>query len=475
MKTRTRRLANNIDLIVTSNFTGEVVQEYTAMNPTPLSRRGLLQAATASAALPAFAGARQTSSPTPPTGPTTSTPEDRDRREQWWHQARFGMFIHFGLYSVLGRHEWAMEEEGIPISEYQLLAKQFNPQPHAARAWARLAKTAGMKYMVMTTKHHEGFCLFNTKLTDYCAPKQAAGRDLVAEYVEAVRAEGMHVGFYYSLMDWHHPDGARCLHDEAARRRFVDYIHGQVRELCSDYGKIDILWYDVSWPLTPEGWESVAMNKMVRQLQPDILINNRSGIPEDFTTPEQHIEASSAPWEACMTMNDSWGFQRADDDWKSPKTVVRNLLTCTRDGGNYLLNIGPQGDGSIPEPSVAILTSVGRWMDIHGELIHTAEPCNVKRSTFALFTRRGKTLYIHAYFWPGQTLAVGGLQQKVLSAKLYATKEPVKFEQEEFRVRFLSLPGGPPDPIATVLEVECDDVPTQDQPAIRVGRKRESV
>jgi alpha-L-fucosidase len=327
----------------------------------------------------------------------------------------------------------------------------------------------------MTTKHHEGLCLFDTKLTDYCAPKQAAGRDLVAEYVEAARSEGLRFGFYYSLMDWHHPDGARCKADEAARRRFVDYIHGQVRELCTNYGKVDILWYDVNWPLTPEGWESVEMNQMVRKLQPDILINNRSGIPEDFQTPEQRIQSYDAPWEACMTMNDSWGFQRADDNWKSPKTVVRNLLTCTRDQGNYLLNIGPEPDGSIPAPSIQILTSVGRWMDQHQTLIHRADRCEVKRSEFALFTRQANTLFIHAYFWPGETLAVGGLQQKVLSAKLYPSAKPVRFEQEQFRVRFLDLPPFTPDPIATVIQVECDGEPTQDQNAIRVSRKRESV
>ena len=154
--------------------------------------------------------------------------EDRARRMRWWHEAKFGMFIHFGLYSLIGRHEWAMEMEGIPVAEYEKLAKQFNPKPNAAREWARLAKHAGMKYMVMTTKHHEGFCLFDTEFTDYCAPKQACGRDLVAEFVEAARAEGLRVGFYYSLMDWHHPDGARCAEDEDARKRFVKYIHGPV-------------------------------------------------------------------------------------------------------------------------------------------------------------------------------------------------------------------------------------------------------
>ncbi len=445
------------------------------MTTTDLSRRSVLKAVSAAAAFSPMAATAQSTPASANAGPTTSTIEDRDRRMEWWHQARFGMFIHFGLYSVLGRHEWAMEQEGIPVAEYQQLAKQFNPQPHAARAWAKLAKTAGMKYMVMTTKHHEGFCLFDTKLTDYCAPKQAAGRDLVSEYVEAARSEGMRFGFYYSLMDWHHPDGARCKTDEAARRRFVDYIHGQVRELCSNYGKVDVLWYDVNWPLTPEGWESVAMNKMVRQLQPDILINNRSGIPEDFTTPEQRIVASTTPWEACMTMNDSWGYQRADDNWKSPKTVVRNLLTCTRDGGNYLLNIGPKPDGSIPEPSIEILTSVGQWMDKHGSLIHKADSCQVNHSEFANFTRQGNTLFIHVYFWPGDTVAVGGLQQKVLSAKMYTTGQPVRFEQEQWRVRFLGLPAHSPDPLATVLEVSCDGEPTQDTRAIRINRKRESV
>ncbi|HYU78987.1 MAG TPA: alpha-L-fucosidase, partial [Vicinamibacterales bacterium] len=168
-----------------------------------------------------------------------STVEDRERRMQWWHDARFGMFIHWGSYSVLGRHEWAMENEAIPIAEYEQLAKQFTPKPNAAREFARLARRAGQKYVVMTTKHHEGFCLFDTKTTSYCAPKQGPGRDLVREYVDAVRAEGLRVGFYYSLMDWHHPDGAICARDEAARKRFVEYIHTHVRELMTNYGKID--------------------------------------------------------------------------------------------------------------------------------------------------------------------------------------------------------------------------------------------
>jgi alpha-L-fucosidase len=271
--------------------------------------------------------------------------------------------------------------------------------------------------------------------------------------VTAARAEGMRVGFYYSLMDWHHPDGAICATDEDARRRFVDYIHGQVRELCSNYGKIDILWYDVNWPLTAEGWESVQMNTMVRKLQPEILINNRAGIPEDFTTPEQRIQASAEPWESCMTMNDSWGYQRADDNWKSSKNIVRNLIRCARDNGNYLLNIGPEGDGSIAP----------------------VDACRVTRSQFADFMVRGKKLYVMVQFWPGSEVSIGGLKTKAVSAKLYGRTDAVRFDQDEFRLRFTGLPEAAPDPYVSVLEVEFEGVPFQDNMNIRRNRPRRMV
>ncbi len=324
----------------------------------------------------------------------------------------------------------------------------------------------------MTTKHHEGFCNFDSKLTDYCAPKQGPGRDLVKEYVEAARAGGMRVGFYYSLMDWHHPDGARCATDEAARRRFVDYIHGQVRELMTNYGKVDVLWYDVNWPLTPQGWEAEKLNDMVFQLQPEIIVNNRTGLPGDFATPEQRITADSRPWESCMTMNDSWGYQRADDNWKSPKTIVRNLVTCARDTGNYLLNIGPTGDGSIPPDSTRILTAVGKWMDHNGPTIYQSEPCQPRRSQFAGFTRKGNTLYAHVHFWPGETVAIGGLRNKVKSAHLYATNKEVKFDQDPFRLRLTGLPEKAPDDPVTTIAIECDDVPRQDMDYVRKERPR---
>jgi alpha-L-fucosidase len=428
-----------------------------------MTRRDYLQIVSAGAAL---AGAVQNASAAP------SDQADRERRMKWWHEARFGMFIHWGLYSTLERHEWVMENEGIPVAEYEQYAKTFKPKPNAARAWAKLAKQAGQKYMVMTTKHHEGFCLFNSKLTDYCAPKQGPGRDLVAEYVEAARAEGRRVGFYYSLMDWHHPDGARCATDEQARRRFVDYIHGQIHELLSNYGKIDVLWYDVAWPLDAKGWESEKMNDMVFKLQPDIIVNNRNQLDGDFATPEQRIQAEKRAWETCMTMNESWGYQRADDDWKSPKTVVRNLITCARDSGNYLLNIGPKPDGSIPEESVRIMTSVGKWMDRNGQSIYQSDVCQPRRSNYASFTRTGNTLYMHVHFWPGSTAVTAGLMTRVKSARMLATGQDVKFEQDRFRVRLLNLPENAPDDPVTTIAIECEGEPTQDMDFVRRERPR---
>jgi alpha-L-fucosidase len=392
---------------------------------------------------------------------------DRAARMKWWHEARFGMFIHWGLYSVIGRHEWVMENEGIPVAEYEQVAKRFKPKPFPARDWAKLAKAAGQKYMVMTTKHHEGFCHFDSKLTDYTAAKQGPGRDLVREYVDAARAEGLRVGFYYSLMDWHHPDGARCAHDEAARRRFVDYIHGQIRELLTNYGKIDILWYDVPSPLDAKGWESEKMDRMVFELQPEIIVNNRNKLEGDFATPEQTIRAEQRAWESCMTMNDSWGYQKNDDAWKTPKTVVRNLITCSRDTGNYLLNIGPKPDGSIPEESVKILTAVGKWMDRNGASIYDTDVCQPRRSNYASFTRKGNTLYMHVWFWPGETVALAGLMNQVKSARLLAGGKAVKFEQEKFRVRFTGLPEKAPDDPVTTLAIECDGEPRQDTDFVR--------
>jgi len=456
------------------------------------SRRSFLKqigAASALALAAANAEALPSSStpgPAAQTAPTAAeSPQSATRaaRMAWWHQAKFGMFIHWGLYSVIGQHEWAKEVEGVPIPQYELLAKQFKPKPNAARDWARLAKAAGQKYMVMTTKHHEGFCHWDTKLTDYCAPKQGPGRDLVREFVDAARAEGLRVGFYYSLMDWHHPDGALCKTDEAARKRFVEYTHGLIRELMTNYGKIDVLWYDVSWPLKPEGWESERMNRMVFELQPDIIVNNRNGLEGDFATPEQEIRAANVgrAWETCMTLNDSWGFNRFDNAWKTPKTIVSNLATCARGGGNYLLNIGPKPDGSIPEESVTVLEAVGKWLETNGKTIYDTERGAFGWNTNANYTRHGNTLYIHQQFWPGHTpaaeglafyqaeavIAIGGLKPKVLSARILKTGQSVAFTQDEFALRLTGLPIQAPDQPATIIEVECDGEPIIDHEAMR--------
>lgn len=454
------------------------------MNETHMTRRSWLKGAGASLVAAATLNAQQLPpadqhqlNPQEPVGEPPAIAGNRDQRMAWWHAAKFGMFIHWGLYSQRARHEWAMENEAIPIEEYMALAKQFKPKPNAPRDFARLAKAAGQKYMVMTTKHHEGFCMWETKLTNYCAPKQGPGRDLVREYVEAARAEGLRVGFYYSLMDWHHPDGARCATDEAARRRFVDYTHGLIRELLTNYGKIDVLWYDVAWPLEAAGWESEKMNDMVFQLQPEIIVNNRNKVQGDFSTPEQHITAEKGgrAWESCMTLNDSWGYQAADDNWKSSKTVIRNLIQCARDSGNYLLNIGPRGDGSIPEESVRILQEVGQWMGRNGETIYKSGLCQPRRSAYATYTRTGNTLYMQVHFWPGDTVNMCGLMTKAKSVRLYGSNRNVDFKQDPYQLHMFNLPAQSPDHPVTTIAIECESEPTQDNIFVRKEKPRDGV
>jgi alpha-L-fucosidase len=444
-----------------------------------IDRRGLMIGAAVAPVAAAVSQEPASAQPPPGRDPAGgASTADQQRRMKWWHDAKFGMFIHFGLYAALGRHEWAMENEAIPVAEYQKFTAGFNPAPGAARAWARLAKAAGMKYMVLTSKHHEGFCNWDTKLTNYNAVNYGPKRDVIKEFVEAGRAEGLRVGFYYSLMDWHHPDGARCDTDRAARRRFVDYTHGLIRELMTNYGKIDILWYDVSWPLDADGWESEKMNQMVFGLQPDIIVNNRNRLAGDFSTPEQTIKAETGgrAWESCMTLNDSWGYQRADDNWKDPRTVIRNLITCARDGGNYLLNIGPQPDGGIPPESARILTAVGEWVHRNGDTIYGADICQPHTSQYAAFTRKGRTLYMHVYFWPaGGDIAISGLKQKVLSAKILKTGAALTVAQDGFRTHITGLPQTAPDAPLTTIVLECDGVPEQDTLNVRINKPRAKI
>jgi alpha-L-fucosidase len=388
-------------------------------------------------------------------------PARHEERIAWWRNARFGMFVHWGLYSILARDAWAMGDEDIPLLEYVRLANQFQPQKGAPRVWARLARETGMKYMVMTAKHHEGFCLFDSQLTDYCAPKQAAGRDLVREYVEAARSEGLRVGLYYSLMDWHHPDWRKCKQSEEARARFVQYTHSQISELLTKYGKIDILWYDMAVPLDAAGWQSERLNKMVFDLQPEIIVNNRNGIPGDFSTPEQNVKPSTGDWETCMTLNDCWGYVAGDHNWKSPHHLVQNLVDCSANGGNFLLNIGPRADGSVPEPCVTVLGEVGRWVRENAGSIYQTQRCHFPHGDICAFTRRGSTLYIHVYYWPGEVITIGGVTTRIRSAKLLSTGEKVSFTQKDRQLILSGLPHQGPDDLIPVIEVECDSEPVQ--------------
>ncbi len=399
---------------------------------------------------------------------------DRVERMAWWHQARFGMFVHWGLYSQTGRHEWVMNRERIPVAEYEKLAATWHPKPNAARDWAALASQAGMKYMVMTTKHHEGFCLWDSKVTDYCATKHGPGRDLVKEYVDACREYGLKIGFYYSLMDWHHPDGHACARDEKARRRFIDYTYALVEELMTRYGKIDILWYDVSWPLQgADKWESARINAMARKHQPHLLINDRSQLPEDFGTPEEHIvagaDADGRGWEACMTFNGAWGFMDTpDEDWHGARKVLALVNQCTSGGGNLLLNIGPKPDGSIPKQAIGRLHAVGAWLEKYGEAVYETTDRVVGMEWFPLcaptnfWTRKGTTYYLWVARWPGRQLAIGGLRGKVEKVGLVAGADSLPFTQEPDRLIIDGLPERCPDKVlkVAVLRIDFADIPT---------------
>lgn len=393
----------------------------------------------------------------------------RDQRMTWWRDSRFGMFIHFGLYSQLGRHEWAMVYENYPIEEYEHLADTFAPQPGAAREWAKLAKRAGMKYMVMTTRHHEGFSLWDSKANPYNSVNRGPKRDLVREFVDACREFDLRIGFYSSLMDWHHPDGWRCAFDPAARTRFNRYIEALNTELLTQYGKIDILWYDVPWPIeTWEGWNSLEMNQRLRALQPDIIINNRSRLPEDFSTPEEHVTAMQTDWEACMTFNGiSWGYVDSEQartySYTAPR-ILRMLHTCCQQGGNLLLNIGPKPDGSVPEEVIAPLHAVGDWIKAHARSVygklhrlerrHPTGGCDMVRA--------GNSIFLWYWIWPESgSFYLGGFMNKPQAVRFAHNGEAITFEHDGRRLLLKNLPPKPVDQTAgvTVLELVFDEEP----------------
>jgi alpha-L-fucosidase len=387
-------------------------------------------------------------------------------RTKWFRDARFGMFIHWGLYSVLGHGEWAMNREQIPLDEYVKLADRFDAADYSPEKWAELAKQSGMKYMVLTTKHHEGFCLWNSKTCSFNSVNSAAKRDLVADYVSAARKAGLKVGFYYSLGDWYNPDWMLGWQgDETARVRFMDYTWHLIEELMTNYGKIDILWYDLPQNYSAESWRAVEINAEVRRLQPHILINNRAMTSEDFTTPEQEISSKSKGrmWEACITLNGIWGYCPGDINWKSPQEVAAALCKCASGCGNLLLNIGPDGKGRIPHEATSILEEVGNWLKSHGEAIYASTPHRMSWNMWGLgATAKNNVLYIPASRWNGEgKLVIGCLATKAISAELLTTGQKLTVEKVGERTFIRGLPHKRPDALIPIIKVECNGVPGQ--------------
>ncbi len=360
-------------------------------------------------------------------------------RTSWFTESRFGLFIHWGLYSMPARHEWVRNKEKISNEEYQKYFEHFNPDLYDPKEWAREAKNAGMKYFVITTKHHEGFCLWDSKLTDYKAPCTPCRRDLLKPMVEAFRSEGLKVGFYYSLLDWHHPhytvDKIHPMRDNEEERgknskrdirKYTKYLHGQVRELLSNFGKIDILWFDFSYPGEDgkgrDDWDSENLLKMVRKLQPDVMIDNRLDLPGsgDFETPEQFQPPAPLRdgngdikvWEACQTFSGSWGYYRDEYSWRERDELLCTLIDCVSKGGNLLMNVGPTARGEFDARALDRLRFFGEWMKRHSRSIYGcgAAPAEFKAPPGCMLTYNSEKeiLYIHVQRWPYKFILAEG-------------------------------------------------------------------
>jgi alpha-L-fucosidase len=423
---------------------------------------------------------------------------ERAERTHWFRQDRFGMFIHWGLYAIPARGEWVRSVERISNEAYQQYFEEFHPDRFDPQNWARLARQAGMKYAVLTAKHHDGFCLFDSRLTDYKSTHTPCGRDLVREYAQAFRAEGLKVGLYYSLLDWHHPDypayGDRHhpMRDNEAYKdrpqdfsRYIAYLHGQVRELLTDYGRIDIIWFDFSYDrMSGETWKASELVGMTRSLQPSILIDNRlEGSGEsnrnfgsrnppayagDFACPEQIVppegladeDGQPVPWEACMTLNKNWGYAAADRDFKSPQQVVRALVECVSKNGNMLLNVGPNARGEIPAACAEILEEVGGWMRRNGSSIHGCGQSEFPKPEWGRYTQKGNRLFAHIYERGIGPVGLRGLAGRIRKARLLADGSEVKLERpwmttEYAADAFIDFPSSRlPDDLDTVVELE---------------------
>ena len=329
-----------------------------------------------------------------------------EEKRAWFRDARFGMFIHFGLYATLERGEWVMHTEGIAPAEYQKRIAAFNPSQFEARAWVDLAKAAGQRYMTVTSKHHEGLCMFRTATSDFGIMHSPFGRDLIGELAAECHRQEMPLFFYFSLMDWNNPAYKESMAPKTpVSAAFIDVIQTQVRELCTQYGKIAGIWFDGGWDHTPEQWHSAELIALIKKLQPDALVNDRSGLAGDFTTPEQELghppeKDDGRLREACMTINDDWGYARTDQRYKSVAELIQTLAKAAGSDSNLLLNVGPRPTGAIQPEFVERLQAVGAWLKKNGAAIYGTRPGPSMYYTATTSTARGGTWFLHIFNWP---------------------------------------------------------------------------
>ncbi len=401
---------------------------------------------------------------------------DYQRRIAWFHQARFGLFVHWGLYSLLERGEWVFFRERIPADEYEALADQFTGEAFSADAIARLAVASGMKYAVLTTRHHEGFCLWDTKVTDFNSVRRAAGRDFVAEFVAACRRHGLRVGLYLSNKDWREPGYWNPSRYPESVKKMVEDLHRMTEELLGNYGQIDLLWFDGAWvdvgragigkEQIPGFWRSEELLARIYELQPNILVNNRLGLPGDLDTPEQQVKASQAGrgWETCMTLGDehAWGYASHNPTRKSLGQLLRSLTRAAAGEGNFLLNIGPRGDGSLPEADALLLRQIGDWMSVHGEAIYGSRQFNYGPAWYSqgVFTAKGNDLYLHVFWWSGPRVVLPLFKTPPERATLITTGQALAIDhRSNGRVILSGLPKLPPHPAQSVIKLEFTGPP----------------
>ncbi|HVO76260.1 MAG TPA: alpha-L-fucosidase [Ignavibacteriaceae bacterium] len=433
---------------------------------------------------------------------TGETKEQHDTRMQWWREARFGLFIHWGLYSIPAGQwdtvttygEWIRSQAQIPIEVYDSLVFKFNPVKFNAAEWVSMAKNAGMKYIVITSKHHDGFCLFNSKETDFDVMSTPFKRDILKELSDECHKQGMKLGFYYSIMDWHHPDYLPKrdwdkFSGNADFEKYIKYMKNQLKELLTNYGEISILWFDGEWESTWSDERGRDLYKYVRSLQPNILINNRvsssrsgmegftaeGGFAGDFGTPEQQVPATGLPgvdWESCMTMNDHWGYNKNDHNWKSSKEIIRLLSDVASKGGNYLLNDGPTAEGIFPPESVSILREVGNWLKVNGDAIYGTSASPFKDLDWGRCTQKKMghqtRLYLHIFDSPkGGRLVLPGIYNKPVDAFFLADKNktPIKIERVENNL-ILNLGDKIQDERNTVAVLDIEGKPDINDPPI---------